>query len=97
MPIPQQAPVEQQVLYFASPSSSPETNQRQNSSNTPIDAHMSKQCYRGKQVKSSPEFNLTNFPMLSAVTVKNPFEVLPCGTGDIQQLPIDRGRGHLTC
>ncbi|XP_019224481.1 PREDICTED: uncharacterized protein LOC109206146 [Nicotiana attenuata] len=29
---------------------------------------------RGKQVECSPEFNLTNFPLLSTVKLRNPFE-----------------------
>ncbi|XP_019261450.1 PREDICTED: uncharacterized protein LOC109239352 [Nicotiana attenuata] len=86
----QKAPVEQQMSHSASASSRLAISQRQNS-NSPVDV-MPKEGHRGKQVESIHECNLTNFPMLSAIRVKNPFEVLPCGTGDLQQLPLDGGK-----
>lgn len=48
---------------------------------------------KGKAAEQHPEFNLSNFPVLSPIQTKNGFEALTEGTCGITTLPVDGGGG----
>lgn len=56
-----------------------------------VTAEGQKQDDRGKAMQYSPELNLTNFPALTLIPVKNIFEVVPISMYDAKLPPRDRG------